>query len=395
MNKIQYAETLLSSVLTFLVEKKYLTFGQILLVVSGNLMTFENVKAANWQYLPGITAGVQYTDNLYFTTIDKVSDTNLLIIPAFALRGESDRSRASVEAGLRVERYDRVKEADRNDPYINSDWEHNWERNSLGIGIRYAQASTRTSELETSGRTNIFGTRTDTSIAPRWQSIVDENNTFELSFRLLDVFYDLPTFTDFQDYSATLRWAHDMGPLNTFYFTTTGNSYKTELIEFDYNYGQLLLGMSHMGSERLRYDMSLGAGYADRRTQQDYKTWLVNVGLTSEREYDVTTLSLTSQLVPSGSIELRKVYALDLRYRREVTENLNFTFDTRVTISDPVRELELERNENLLVRPGATYRLGEAWLMEIWYQYRSNRYIGSDTTLEDSVYLGFRYDTNL
>ena len=358
-------------------------------------MTFMNVNAANWQFLPRITAGGEYTDNLYFTITDKVSDTNLSFVPEFAIRGESDRSRAIIDAGLRIKRYDKTKEADRNDPFIYSDWEHNWERNILGIAIRYSQDSTRTSELETSGRVNIFGTRTDTSITPRWQSTINENNTIELSFGLLDVYYDLPTFTDFQDYSATLRWNYETGPLSTFYFTTTGNSYKTKVNELDYNYGQLLFGISHLESEGLRYDLSLGAGYADRKIEENYTTWLANVGLEYEREYDVTNLTFSSQLVPSSSIELRTLYALDLRYRREITENLDFTFDTRFTISDSVSGIELERNENLLVRPGGTYRLGEAWLLEMWYQYRSNRYIGSDTTTESSVYLGFRYDTNL
>ena len=358
-------------------------------------MIFENVNAANFQFFPRLTAGIQHTDNLFFTNTDKVSDTNLLIIPAFSLQGESERTRALVEAGLKIERYDKVKDADRNDPFLYSDYEHNWERNSLGIAIRYAKNSTRTSELELSGRSNIFGTRTDTRLTPRWQSTINEYNNIELSFSLLDVFYDLPTFTDFQDYSATLRWNHETGPLSTFYFTTTGNVYKTGITELDYNYGQLLFGISHLGSERLKYDLSLGAGYADRKIEKNYTTWLANVGLAYEREYDETNLTLSSQLLPSSSIALRILYALDLRYRREITENLDFTFDTRFTLSDPVSGIELERNETFYLRPGVTYRLKERWLMEMWYRYRTNRYIGSDTTTEGTVYLGLKYDMNL
>jgi len=141
--------------------------------------------------------------------------------------------------------------------------------------------------------------------------------------------------------------------------------------------------------------MSLGAGYADREVEQDYTTWLANFAVTLMREYDETTLSLSSELAPSGSAELRKIYGLDLQYRRGLSTNINFTFATRFTISEPVQELILESNENIIIRPGLNYRLSEGWIMEMWYQYFSSQYENSEPINENSIYAGFRYDFGL
>jgi hypothetical protein len=377
--------------------KNHLIFLQVLFMSFFSLFSFRDVWGANWDLLPRLATGVQYTDNLFFTFIDdeKVSDTKLVIVPAIIFRGESDRNLATVEAGVNLERYNKTKEADRNDPYLYFDWEHNWEYHTFGLGIQYWQSSTRTSELETTGRSNIYGTRTNTSLNPQWQSSIGENDTIILGLAFLDVFYDLPSLIDYQDYSFSIQWNHELSPLNTTYLTTIGNSYNADAIGLDYNYGQILVGLTSQRSEQLRYDMSLGMGYADRKIQADYRTWLANISLTNEREYDETTLSFSSQLVPTGSGDLRKIYAFDFQYRRDMSLNLDFTFQTRYTDSESVNELSQERVKYLTVRPGLTYQLDENWFIETWYQYLINRYLTNDPIEENSFYLGIRYDIGL
>ena len=375
--------------------KKYLIISLGFFLGASWLIVLKNVEAAQWDYALGLEAGVQYTDNFYFLLTDKTSETNLLLVPGINVRGESDRTLTTLDVGVRLERYDEIKEADRDDPYVYFNWERYWERHTLGVGLSYWQERTRTSELESSGITNIFGTRTNSSANPSWLYTVNENNNIELSMELLDVAYDIPTLIDYQNYMARLRWDHEIGPRNTIYLVTSANTYNAEAIGLDYNYGEVLAGMLFLQNEQFEYELSLGVGYADRELEEDYTTWVANARFRSEREYDETSLTLSTELVPTGAAELRMVHALDLLSQREMTLDIEFTFYTRFSRSEPVRELFSVINENLVVRPGLTYQLTETWFLESWYQYRSNRDIGGDTVKENSIYLGFRYDFGL
>jgi hypothetical protein len=352
------------------------------------------VLSADWTYNSDISLGLEHTDNLFFTSSDSfngdIADTFLLFVPAFSVLAESETSRTHLDFGVSVERYDKVTDADRNDPYARFNWDTIQESYSLGLGLGYVQTSTRTSELETTGQVNIFGTQTRSSIEPYWQVNVNESNRLRLGLNLQSVSYDVD-LTNYDTYGLLAGWFYDYSEAHTLNFSMELSHYDSEDARLDFDYGTLLAGMEYNASEALNLSLSIGVGYGVREDEDNYTSGLLNASLIFQQEYYSTSLILSSNLVPSGQADLRQVHALTFAYDQQISESIDFNLNASLSESFPIDDPDGVRNEVLTVRPRLSYRMAQDWYFDTWYRYRSNRNFVEDIISENSGYVGIRW----
>ena len=361
-------------------------------------LNIDMTMAAEWEFSAALTAGVESTDNLFMESSNEQSDTILHIRPEIGLINESDENILRFEAGVQLERYNTVKGADRNDPFVGMYWDHFIQHSRFGVRIRGWDESTGTSELEETGRVNIFGTRRNASIEPYWSGKLGDRNSLSFTGTFLDVTYDGPldpsTYINYLDSSFLVSWEHLIDSRKTFTLEALSSKYNGDGPGRDYIYGGLTAGVSYQANDQVSFDLAAGEGYVLREEGGRATTRHVNASFNAEREYDSTNLTFSSGLRPSGIGDIRQIDSLTLGYLRELSTRLNFTLDAGVTRSNAVDGLELDRNDYFSFQPGFNYRLLEMLALEGWYRYRESQYdIGSDTRIANSLYIGIRYES--
>jgi len=355
------------------------------------------VFSADWSYQSDIALGLEYTDNLFFTTSDSlngdIADTNLLFVPAFSILAESESNRTQLNFGVSMERYDKVIEADRNDPFVRFNWDSLRENSLYGLELGYIQRSTRTSELETTGQVNIFGTQTRSSVEPYWQTNVNESNTLRIGLNAQSVSYDVANLINYNNYGLFTGWFYDYSNNSTLNINMDFKRYDSEEAGLDFDYGSIRGGIDYQISDGFDFSFDLGVGYGIREVGENYTTGLLNMGLVSQQEYYSTSLVLSSNLVPSGQADLRQIHALTFVYNHQISENTEFNLNSSLSESFPIDDPDSVRNEVFKIKPGLSYRMARDWYFDTWYLYRSNRNIGRDVISANSGYVGIRWRT--
>lgn len=355
------------------------------------------VFSADWSYQSDIALGFEYTDNLFFTTSESlngdIADTNLLFVPAFSILAESESSRTQLNFGVSIERYDKVIEADRNDPFVRFNWDSLQENSLYGLALGYIQKSTRTSELETTGQVNIFGTQTRSSVEPYWQTNVNESNTLRIGLNVQSVSYDVANLINYNNYGLFTGWFYDYSNNGTLNINMDFKRYDSEEAGLDFDYGSIRGGIDYQISDGFDFSFDLGVGYGIREVGENYTTGLLNVGLVSRQEYYSTSLVLSSNLVPSGQADLRQIHALTFVYDHQISENTGFNLNSSLSESFPIDDPDAVRNEVFKFKPGLSYRMARDWYFDTWYLYRSNRNIGREVISANSGYIGIRWRT--
>lgn len=353
--------------------------------------------SAEWTYNSEISLGLQYTDNLFFTSANSVTgntaDTFIIVLPTFSILAESETSRTLLNFGVSVERYDSVTSANRNDPYVRFNWDNTLETSQFGLGAQYRQSSTRTSELETTGQVNIFGTQTRSTIEPYWQMNVTESNSLQLGVSLTSVSYDIDSLINYENYGFLTGWFYEYSEISTLNINMDLRRFDSEDAGVDFDYGSLLAGIDYDVSEAFNLNLNVGVGYGLREVGENYSTGLINASIAYQKEYYSTSLRLSSSLVPSGQADLRQVHALTFLYDHQISELLAFNFNAGLSESFPIDDPDAVRNEVFNVRPGLNFRMARDWYFDTWYLYRSNREIGREDRAENSGYIGIRWRT--
>ena len=368
----------------------------ITVVIMSVALSTGEVMAADWGLEVILPAGVEHTDNLYMATTDEQEETIFRFRPELGLVGESDNNMIDLTVGIQLERYKSEDVLNRNDPFVELGWDHFMERSIFGVSFRREELSTRTSELEETGRVDIFGTRRNEIAEAHWSGELNDRNSLSLGAEYSDVVYDVPSATspyiDYRDAGLHIGYGHHWDTRTTFSVDVNGSRYNADAVDLDYNYGSVTAGVDYQATEQLSYGLSAGGGYLVREVGENSTTWLVNASVNAEREFDTTTFEFTSDLRPSGEGDIRRIYALRMGYVRALSSRFDLTFDIGLTRSSAFEEADPDWNDMLTIEPGFDYLLLEELTLEGWYRYRESQYDrGSDTSIENAVYIGIRY----
>jgi len=368
----------------------------LVLVMAAICLNIDMTTAAEWGLTTTLPAGVEYTDNLFMESSNEQSDTILRIRPEIGIINESEKNLLRLEAGIQLERYLAVKAADRSDPFVGIYWDHFLKHSTFGVSIRDWDASTRTSELEETGRVNIFGVRRNVSIEPYWSGRLDDKNSLSLRAVFLDVSYDVPldasTYIDYRDTRVLAGWEHHIDSQKIFTLDALVFKYDGDGAGLDYSSRELTAGVNYKVDDQLGFDISAGRGLVLRETGGSLTTWHANASINAARKNDSATLALSSELRPSGGGELRQINSFTLEYIKEWSSRLNLTLDAGIIRSSAAEGSGVNWNNYFSSQPGLNYILLETLVLDGWYRYRESHYeLGGDTRIENAFYIGLRY----
>ena len=363
--------------------------------------------AGQWYDEPRVSLQLGYDDNVRFVERNEESSFSqkLSATTALGYRTEVTDVKAKVRADLKY--YSQESDLDTDDQYLDLIAKHRSGLNIFGFDGQFIRDTSRTSELETTGRVRKSKRRHSTLLAPSWTRTLDERNSLQLGYTFNRVLYDDSDETGLLDYyshSAAGSLFHDLGELTRLSATLTYTHYKVQDTSSKANDYGFMVGAVHAFSETVDASVAAGArattsearnNFGNRLSDTNYG-FLLNASLEKRFERTVLTGRAKRELRPTGSgrlIDSRSV-GVDLRHR--LSERLTFLLDTVVfrneTNNNSFNRLDDEERTFVDIRPKLRWQLTRWWDIVGSYRYRYQKYDDrNDSAKSNAFFINLTY----
>ncbi len=156
----------------------------------------------------------ELNDNPLMIPNDESESVGMFVVtPGYSFGWSDGQNRLRIDAALRIQRPDSEDSVfNRDDPTLTLEWERKSENLTYGIDAGFAEASTRLTELEDTGRIFQDGTRQDGSVDGFVSYALDDRTSLGASASWQDVSFDLDNFNDFESTGARVDITHALSP---------------------------------------------------------------------------------------------------------------------------------------------------------------------------------------
>ncbi len=292
-------------------------------------------QAMEWRPDAAFGAEIEYTDNLFMVEESPTSDTFFLGNVDVRLNGQSETRRIRLDGRARVQRLQRTKSANNEFFSAGLDYNESFTRGIFGLRADYTEDSTRTTDLETIGVRPyfIFGKRNATTVQPRIEFHINENNRLAFNGVYELIRYDLENFTDYTNYQLGFDWHHTLNDTIELDTQIIAQRYDSLDNLVDYDYGSLLEIADIAVSDHWHYQVGAGLGYLIRQSDENYRTFLGRLRATYDSDYSQYYFSTESSLQPTASANLSRLSQVSLGFHHALSETSTLTVEIRASRS--------------------------------------------------------------
>lgn len=340
-------------------------------------LSSQGISAAEWSAKPIVYAGAEFNDNKRLTTLPHDSVLGGIFDASAQLAVATEASSLNLVPRVRLSFYtpDRETDLDSEDIFFDFSGNHTRERALWKLNGNYTRDTTLTSELETTGLTQVNRQRQSIYLAPSVDYAIAEKNTLQLGFGYTDVVYEDAQRTGLVDYTyktASLTDTHQLsefeqvnGTLFVSRFEAPESSTTTDSLG-------LQLGYTRTFSESLK--ASLAIGFIASEIELIEKTRdvgpLFDVSVEKKLEATVFTGIYSRAVSPTGSGTQDTLDRLRLSVNHKISEqldaNLGFSFvqsETQAAIAGDASRDYARLDARI------RYRLTEFWSLIGGYSY--------------------------
>jgi hypothetical protein len=375
----------------------------LLLGLVGPAMSSEPLFSS-WDFEPGVRLSLFYDDNVRLSSVNPESSfgANAEVFGLFSRLTEV--SDLTLRAVLEADYFNDISELNTIDGALEAAYEYRMERATFGLGSSFVYDSTRTSEEETTGLTQLDGRRKFFDVTPSAEYALSERLRIGADFTFQDVSYeDVPQvlLSDYQFTRVGLNGAYDLSE------QLTGLA-RLSYERFDSDFGR---GSSdaYVGEAGVRYEISDRMTLTALGGARSVSTTSVTAGrsgddsdigptfaLGLDREYGPGSVrvSLERSLLPTGRATLLDTTRARLLVSLPVTERAIARFEAvGVRNREPDGETSANDRDFLLLSPGLEWRLSESTWLDLSYRYRmQDREVLAGDAESNAVFVGFGHD---
>lgn len=364
--------------------------------------------AEQWYDAPTVSLRLGYDDNVRFVEKNEESSFSQKLSAKTGLGYRTELTDVMLKVRADLQYYSQESDLDSDDQYLDLNAKHRSGLNLFGLDGKFIRDTSRTSELETTGRVQQSKRRYSGFLTPTWTRTLNERNSLQLGYTYNKVTYedsDTTGLLDYYSHAARGSLFHDLDEVTQLSATLTYSHYKVRATNSKANDYGIQVGATRALSETLDASLAVGGrattsedrnGFGNRVNDTNYG-FLLNASL--EKRFESTTLRGTAlrELRPTGSGRLidSKSVGVDLRHR--LSERLTFLLDTVVfrneTNNNSFNQANDEQRTFLSVQPRLRWRLTRWWDIVGSYRYRYQKYDErSDSADSNSVFVYVTYN---
>jgi len=376
-----------------------ITFNRHALLTMGFLVASAQVQAAELSFKYDIKASAESDSNVRLTT-NKTKIQGGVLSANFELASKTPTLELGLVGGADFSKFDESR-FDSNDQDIAAHANYKTAQSELGITAGFMRDSTRTSELEDTGRFQDAAIRREQGdVGVHWNYTINRTNGVKLSAQHSEVDYATDLLRDYDVENVTLTYTHILNKRISLQAQAYLQNYQTS--------GGLEIAADTFGGQvgvvtALSKKFSFTALVGTAKTDQDFDTPFGTVSQSSNNfvlnaslKYRVPryemSLGLTRSITPSGNgfVQLSTIGRANVSYRVGKYAQIfaNITQGTNKTVGNTFSA----NRDFQSASAGLRYRISKAWRLSLRYRYRNQEPFNSNIKAKsNAVYFTLHY----
>ena len=353
-------------------------------------------------------AGVEADNNIRLAPNNEDAVTGYHFSPTLLARVADRDFEASADLDLDFSRFD-DSTYDSDDQNLALRFVKQMRTAEYGISAVFKRDSTRTSELEDTGRFTQQATRKEqTTFTPYWTQQLNERNALRVDATLGDTEYESNNFSDSEFESASLTWLYQLTERTGLQLQLYGSSYETTSFrELESESLGVRAGFETALTERLQLNVLAGVSRVDTEYESTFSigplaivsgsddrgtATFLDAELAYRSERSRWALEIGTDAMPSGDGYLRTNHRVGASWDYQLTDRIDTSIRGQVGRSESLDDQIEDERDYLSAEASLSYRLTPTWNITAKYRHREqDRDIVGDSAESDAVFFTLRY----
>jgi len=363
-----------------------------------------SVQAEEWSVDGRVRGTTEYDDNIRLSPTDAQDDIAFTVSPEVDLQRRGSRLDLTLNTRLDFSRFVKDSDLNTNDQRFLLDTDYRTMHGSWGLEAEINRDSTRTSEVADTGRFIDIARKELYRVAPSRSHMLSPRDVIELGGDATIVRYDTSTLTDYNSYSVSGSWAHDLTAVDQIQTNVFGSLFETQV---DNETESRLVGgvvtWRHNASEQLQTTIGAGPRYLEteaprlvggtvqRRTESSVG-YLFNGGI--RYQIDPETLfdgTVGHSVEPSGAGEPLERTSAEVNLRWQFDQAFWFGMNGALQFSEESTGSATVDRTYLGLSPSINWNVTRDWLLSTRYRFRAQKRENESTAYGNAVFVSLSY----
>lgn len=364
--------------------------ASICLGVAALALVAGDARGADWRARASVEQRFSYDSNIRLATSSKEEAWGFSTLPGLTVEGSTPRLRLSLDAGLEYTFYKGVEDLDSFDQRGSASLGYGWQRAHASLTGAVVHATTRTTELEDTGRNFSDAERLIFSGGGSWSYLVGERDRVGIRGNGSRSVADTDAVADYSSYGGGMFWSRQLTELDTLeasgeysrYVRTSGLDLESNFaggrLTYGHEFSPRLKGSVHGGGRYVTTDAKVFDGVNIVSRDESSTGVLAGVSVTYLIERGEFSGSYERSVDASGvgRLQERDFVRLSTKYRAtpDISLDLAGTFILQQSVDDSVDD----GRTYLSAEPGVNWQFYRNLYLRMSYRYRTQKFEQDD-----------------
>ncbi len=385
---------------------KHTVIGLLGIVAAASWLLFPAQASAERYFLePTFSLRSGYDDNINLTARDGDSSFSAVLNANTRFGFRTERSDVGFGVRLLFSRYTKSG-LDKRDQYFDMDAKHRLGLNLFRLQGNYDRASTRITEVDTTGRLQKNKRVIITGLHPSWSRNLNERTTLQLGYAYNHTDYRVNDGSGLYDYTYNVADAsitYQLSEKDSIFTSVDTSNYDSSDAGTKFRSYRFRVGASHVFSETLSGSLAIGGVYTTTdidipggpNGDRDDTGFLADASLSKRFERSQADLTFGISEVPTGNGLLMRRQSLVLSLRHDLNERTVLSFTGNFYHTEKTGGIDYDREDRnyFSLQPRISWQATRWWTVSGGYRYRYQKYKNRNNGYADSnaVFVTVRY----
>lgn len=379
--------------------KKYMNCHKCLRLLSvAPFLILSGGAIADWQVEPFAKSSLFVDDNSKFTADNRIESSGIVVEAGAGLINETDAIKTRVQPRVAYRAYSEDSNLNSFDQYLDLSTSSEGERSDLGLGLKFANDSTLTSELEDSGLVSQNKRRLLFSMQPSWRYRLSPLNSVSLRYGFSGIQYEdsgTSGLNDYDNQTASLSFERRLSEQSDFVVRSAYQRYNVIELTNKADTASFELGYLRRLSDTLKTSIFAG-GFSTDSTVAGVSEQTTGVSASASLDYKQERTSYRAKfragVVPSSVGEVYKENRLTLGINSKATQKLSWglagVIVDRSTISDISSQVD---RTYFSISPRISWTISRDWALNAVYTADGQTSSDEKDVARNQIFVGVEY----
>jgi len=367
-------------------------------VIGAVLTSSTTITLADWAVAPFAKSSIVFDDNIRFVPEDVESSLGINLDAGAVVSNETEVVKTEVTPRIAYKAYAEDSDLNTVDAYLDFTTTSFGERSDLGLDLKLANDSTRTSELSDSGRVLLNKRRTYFSMSPSWKYLLTPLVSMKVDYLFNGSQYEDSGENGLNDYEfqrSRVELDKRLTEETDVFVRGYYQRYKVlDLSNKATSYG-LEGGFRTNWTSKLSLRAAIGGVTTESTVEgrdDEGSRFSASAGLRYRAETTSYDAQIRSEVSPSSTGEV--YYENTFRLNVSGTQNAQLSWFVGASLIDrsAVREDSDQPDRTYYrIEPGVSYKLDPDWSLAFRYGFSFQERSDEDDATRNQVYVGVTY----